>query len=280
MQIGRIKITFLDGGCLRLDGGAMFGIIPKVLWQRVAQPDDKNRIDLATTCLLIETAGRRIIVESGIGNKYGPKDRDIFALSDQWLLDSLAAAKVEPESIDTVILTHLHFDHAGGATRWNSDGRAIPTFPRATYIVQRGEWEDAVNGYYVMTATYRDENLKPLAESGRLKLVEGDGEVLPGVAVRLMPGHTRHQQGVIISDGSQTAIQPGDLMPTSSHVGLRYNMAYDLLPYDNMMNKTRLLEEAVARDWTLLLGQDPHHTAFRPRLEGAGRYSLTRVEQL
>jgi len=279
IEIGNIKVTLFDGGRLKLDGGAMFGIIPKVLWQKLSPPDDLNRIQLATTCLLIETAGRRVLVETGVGHKYSPKDRDIFGIGPTWILDSLTAARVEPESIDTVVLTHLHFDHAGGATRLNENGQAVPTFPRATYIVQRGEWDDAQNGYYVMNATYRSENLDPLAASGRLKLVEGEGEVAPGICVRPLPGHTRYQQAVIIRSGGRTALQPADLMPTAAHVGIRYNMAYDLLPYDNMQNKKQLLAEAVGGQYLLLLGQDPHHTAFAVRQTASERYELERAPQ-
>lgn len=276
MSSDRIKITFLDGGRLKLDGGAMFGIIPKALWQRLTPADEANRIQLGTTCLLIDTAGRRLLVETGIGNKYGAKDREFFALSEHWLLDSLVARGIDPASIDTVVLTHLHFDHAGGATRVDEAlARPVPTFPRAEYVVQRGEWEDAMSGYCVMSATYRSENLEPLAESGRLKLVEGDGEIAPGVWLRVLPGHTRHQQGVIIRDGGRTLVQPADLMPTAAHVGARYNMSYDLLPYDNMKNKLRLLTEAAEGGWTLLLGQDAQHTAYSVNREGDERFRLT-----
>lgn len=300
LHVGDMRVRLLDGGRLKLDGGAMFGIIPKPLWARLAPADERNRIDIGCTCLLIETAGRRILVDTGVGNKYGDKDRDIFAISNHWLLDSLRAEQVEPESIDTVILTHLHFDHAGGATTWAghdagsqtgaaalqalSDDRrdagptkAVPTFPRATYVVQRGEWDDGATGHFVMTATYRKENLEPLAASGRLKLIDGDGEIAPGVSVRVLPGHTRYQQGIVLRDRDQIAVQPADLMPTAAHVGLRYNMAYDLLPYENMVNKGRLLSEGAAGGWMFLLAQDPLHTAHRVKSEGPERYSIARV---
>ena len=277
LHVGDIRLTLFDGGRLRLDGGAMFGIIPKPLWQRLAPPDDRNRIRIGCTCVMAESGGRRILIDTGVGNKYSEKDRDIFEISQHWIADAMQAAGVDPVSIDTVILTHLHFDHAGGATRMGADQRPTPTFPRATYLVQRGEWEDAIGGYYVMTATYRDENLRPLAESGRLVLLDGEAEVAPGMRVRPLPGHTRHQQGVLIYDRGRTAVQPGDLMPTSAHVGLRYNMGYDLLPYDNMVNKRRLLEEAAAGNWTLLLGQDPDHTAYTVQRESEERFTLARV---
>lgn len=263
MQLGDVRVSFLDGGRLSLDGGAMFGIIPKPLWARSATPDDRNRIALGTAVLLVETAGRRIIVESGVGNKYDAKDRDIFALSEHWLADSLAAAAIDPESIDTVILTHLHFDHAGGITRMDGAGKLAPTFPRARVVVARGEWNDACEGHYVMTGTYRPENLAPLEVSGRLELVDGEAEIAPGVRVRPLPGHTRHQQGLLISGGGQTLCCPADLIPTSAHLGLRWNMAYDLLPYENMKSKERLLAEALKGGWTLLLAQDASWVTWR-----------------
>ena len=278
IQLGDLKCRILDGGRFKLDGGAMFGIIPKPLWSRLASADDQNRIDLAMTCLLIETAGRRILVETGCGDKFNDKERAIWSISDHWLLDSLRAGGIEPESIDTVILTHLHFDHAGGSTRHDADGNLRPTFPRARYVVQRGEWEDYKSGHFVMTATYRAENLEPLVEAGLLDLVDGDAEIAPGVAVRKFPGHTRHQQGVILQGGGLTAVQPADLMPTSAHLGLPYNMAYDLLPYENMQNKRRLIEEAAAGGWLMLLAQDPKQLAYSISRNERGAYALKPLE--
>ncbi len=270
MHLGDIRVRFLDGGRLSLDGGAMFGIIPKPLWQRTVRCDERNRISLGTTCLLVETAGRRIIIESGIGSKYDAKDRDIFELSSQCLVDSLGAVGVEQESVDTVILTHLHFDHAGGITSAGADGVVRPTFPRAKVFVQRGEWDDAVSGYCVMTGTYRRENLEPLERDGRLVLLGGDGEIAPGVSVRAVPGHTRHQQGVLIEGGGRALFNPADLIPTAAHIGLRYNMAYDLQPYENMLTKKRVLEEAISGGWTLLLAQDGTWNTWRPTAGAKG----------
>lgn len=277
LHVGDLRVSFLNGGRLKLDGGAMFGIIPKPLWQRLAPADELNRIELTTTCLLVETAGRRIIVESGIGNKYEARDREIFALSETWLLDSLRAVQIDPESIDVVILTHLHFDHAGGGT-FDPDGRgARPTFPRARYIVPRGEWDDSRAGYFVMTATYREENLAPLERAGLLELVDGEAEVAPGVSVRPLPGHTRHQQGVLIHHADRGLLHVADLIPTAAHLGLRYNMAYDLLPYENMRTKQRVLEECAQCGWTVVFGQDPHWSTWRIS-KGARGFEAVQVE--
>jgi len=276
IHLGDIRITILDGGWLKLDGGAMFGIIPKPVWSKKVEADESNRIALATTCLLVETAGRRVLIESGVGDrsKYDEKERGFFDLSGHWLVSSLEAAGADPASIDFLILTHLHFDHAGGGTTSDGKGGFHPTFPRARYVVQRGEWQDAVEAHAVMSGTYRPENLAPLENAGVLALVDGDAEILPGVSVALLPGHTRHQQSVILRSGGQEAVLPADLMPTSAHVGLRWNMAYDLLPFENMVNKQRLLELAVRRESLLILGQDPHRAAWRAESDGLGGFKL------
>lgn len=274
--VGDLTLTILDGGHLWLDGGAMFGIIPKPLWSKTVDVDETNRIPLATSCFLVEAGGKRILVESGTGPrvKYSEKEQGFFSFSGHWIVDSLAAAGIERESVDFVLLTHLHFDHAGGATMPDGRGGYVPTFPRAKYVVQRGEWRDAVEGHAVMTGTYRKENLEPLERAGVLALTDGEAEIALGVAVRMLPGHTRHQQGVVFSSGGQQAILPADLMPTSAHVGLRHNMAYDLMPFENMQNKERLLKEAAQGGSTLLLGQDPANAVWHVSSGERGRYSL------
>lgn len=280
VNIGDLHLTILSGGRLWLDGGAMFGIIPKPLWSRLVEVDEANRIPLETNCVYIETAGKRILVETGVGprGKFDDKEQGFFRLGDDWLLDSLAAAGIDPGSIDIVILTHLHFDHAGGGTIADGRGGYRPTFPRARYVVQRGEWQDAVEGHAVMTGTYRRENLAPLEAAGVLALVEGAAEIVPGITVTPLPGHTRHQQAVYFRSGGQTVVQPADLMPTSAHAGIRYNMAYDLLPYENMKNKERVLDDAMRGGWRLLLGQDPRHPLWSVHSDGTGRLSLARAE--
>lgn len=279
LRVGDLALTLLDGGELWLDGGAMFGIIPKPMWSRLVQPDEANRIPLAMTCTLVETAGRRVLIETGAGDaaKYPEKERGFFRFAGYWLLDSLATAGVDPASIDTVLLTHLHFDHAGGGTMPDGKGGFLPTFPRARYVVQKGEWDDAVAGHAVMTGTYRPENLGPLEAAGVLSFVDGEAEIAPGIRVRPLPGHTRHQQSVTIESGGERLLLPADAMPTSAHAGIRYNMAYDLLPHENMVNKQRLLAEAAAAGTTLLLGQDPGQSLWRVTAAAGGRFELKAV---
>ncbi|RIK62640.1 MAG: MBL fold metallo-hydrolase [Planctomycetota bacterium] len=276
LQIGDLPVRILDGGSLWLDGGAMFGIIPKPVWSRTVEVDESNRIPLATTCFLVETGGRRVLIESGCGHlsKYSEKEQGFFSFGGHWLLASLQAIGLDRGDIDIVILTHLHFDHAGGGTMPDGGGGWEPTFPRARYVVQRGEWEDAVSGHAVMTGTYRRENLEPLDRAGVLALADGPAEIAPGVSVRVLPGHTRHQQGVWLESGGRRAALPADLMPTSAHVGFRYNMAYDLLPFENMVNKESLLRRAVEEDLTLLLGQDPTGAVWRVEKHAVRGYVL------
>ncbi|MFH1418532.1 MAG: MBL fold metallo-hydrolase [Planctomycetota bacterium] len=275
MQLGDLTIKLLDGGELWLDGGAMFGVIPKPVWSKLVEVDESNRIPLAMTCALVETGGKRILIETGAGEPlgYGERERGFFRFRDHWVLDSLEAAGVERGSIDYVILTHLHFDHAGGVTMADGHGGHVPTFPNARYIVQRGEWEDAVNGHAVMRTTYRTENLAPLEEADVLSLADGRAEIVPGISVTPMPGHTRYHQGVVIESGEQRIVQPGDLLPTAAHVGTRYNMGYDLLQHENMEQKGRLLETACEAGSLLLLGQDPTD-AIRRIEKGSRGFSL------
>lgn len=280
LQFGDLAVTILDGGGLKLDGGAMFGIIPKPVWSRKVEADELNRISLATSCLLVETAGQRVLVETGVGDpaKFEEKERGFFDLADFSVQASLDAAGVDPDSIDVVLLTHLHFDHAGGGTTSDGRGGFRPTFRRARYVVQSGEWRDAVDGHAVMSGTYRRENLAPLESAGVLSLIDGEATIAPGVSVMPLPGHTRHQQAVILEGGGRRAVLPADLMPTAAHAGLRWNMAYDLLPFENMENKRRLLSRAAAEGWTLLLGQDPAHVAWEVASDGAGGFRLSASE--
>ena len=280
LRIGDLSITILDGGHLRLDGGAMFGIIPKSLWSRLVEVDTQNRIPLAMTCLLLEHAGRRILIETGAGDrsKYGEKERGFFDFAPHSIVESLAAAGIDRESIDTVILTHLHFDHAGGVSMPDGRGGYTLTFPNARHVVQRGEWEDAVNDHVVMTGSYREENLAPLENAGVLSFVDnGEAEIVPGLRVRMLSGHTRYQLGVVFESGDRRMLLPADCLPTAAHVGLRFNMGYDLLPFENMKTKEQLLLDAAESGYELLLGQDPHHVLWRVNREASDRYALSPV---
>lgn len=237
----------------------MFGIVPKPLWQRLSPADEKNRIRLACNCLLVEWphSDRRVIVETGHGPKYGAKEQEIFAIDpERWLLAGLRAAAVEPESITDVVVTHLHFDHAGGLT-WEREGVLAATFPNARVHVQRQEFADARDNYSTMKTTYRAENLEPIA-AGAWVLHEGPGECVPGVEVLPTPGHTRGHQSVLVRGSERTGFFPGDLLPTAAHVGAPYNMAYDLFPLENRESKQTCLRRAAEERWLIFLGHERH----------------------
>ncbi|MCP4548260.1 MAG: MBL fold metallo-hydrolase [bacterium] len=245
-----VKLTNLNDGQFRLDGGAMFGVVPRVLWAKNDPPDEWNRILLGLHCLLVEGPDFKVLIDTGVGNKEGDKFADMFALTRTAdLFDGLAAHGLEPEAITHVINTHLHFDHAGGNTRLNAAGEPVPSFPNARYIVQRGEWEDAVNPNEVTRASYLQRNLLPTLEAGQLDLVEGECEVLPGITVLPAPGHTPHHQCVLIDLGERKVWHTGDLIPTSNHLPLPWIMAYDLFPLDTLAAKRRLLERQRAENW-------------------------------
>ncbi|MEW6254115.1 MAG: MBL fold metallo-hydrolase [Planctomycetota bacterium] len=242
-DLGDCTVTLISGGRLKLDGGAMFGVIPKALWSRACPADEHNRIQLACNCLLVEWSGsdRRLIIETGHGPKHAAKEQKIFAIDPAlWLLPSLAARGVDPASITDVVVSHLHFDHAGGLT-CELDGRLVPTFPNARVYAQRREYEDACANFGVMTATYRPENFRPLEEAGTLRLLDGAGEIIPGVAALPTPGHTHGHHSIAVTGRDRTLVFGGDLMPTRHHLGAPYNMAYDLLPLENRASKQRLL---------------------------------------
>lgn len=246
----------LRAGSFRLDGGTMFGIIPKALWVRLTPPDDLNRIQLQTNCLLLDDGKQKILIETGYGNKFDEKGREMFDLEPRWIGQALEEHGVDRMEIDAVVVTHLHFDHAGGLTWSEAPGAPPqPSFPNARVFVQRQEWEDALNNKSTMTRTYLRENLDPVA--GQLELLDGECEALPGIAVLPTRGHTWGQQGVVFHDDAGPILFPGDMMPTASHAGLAYNMAYDVLPYDNLLTKRSLLARCAREGWRIAIDHEP-----------------------
>jgi glyoxylase-like metal-dependent hydrolase (beta-lactamase superfamily II) len=236
-----------------LDGGAMFGIVPKTLWSQVTPPDDHNRIRLGLYPLLVFTEPK-ILIDTGIGNKSPAKMQKIYRIDGSHLLDSLHAFNVEPQDIGLVINTHLHFDHAGGNT-WHHHDTVIPTFPNAQYLIQRDEW-NAANTFTELTqASYLTENFDPLQD--QVTLINGSKEILPGVTVIQTGGHTMGHQIVKITSGESTGIYLGDLIPTTSHLPLPYIMAYDLNPLDTLKVKKDVLAQAAKEQWTLFFEHDP-----------------------
>lgn len=269
--------TVLNAGRFRLDGGSMFGVVPKALWARMVEPDDANRIPLQTNCVLLDDGSTRVLIETGYGGKWSAKERKIFALEERTVLDALGEADVDPATIDVVIVTHLHFDHAGGLTHLDRRDEPMSSFPNARIVVQRQEWEDALANKSTMTKTYLRSHLDPVRD--QVRVVEDDTEVAPGVTVWPMPGHTWGQQAVRFETGDGVVCFPGDVLPTINHVGAAFNMGYDMLPYRNMLSKQALLAQAEAEGWRMVLDHDPATPVVRVVRDDAGRFELTPVEQ-
>ncbi len=258
MKIGGYELFGIETGRFGLDGGAMFGVVPRPLWEKTNPPDDRNRISMAARALLLVGNGRVILIDTGNGSKFNEKLTGIYRIdtSDSDLLSSLRKHGVGPDDVTDVILTHLHFDHAGGSTR--RDGAAVvPTFPRARYVVQREHWEAALRPTERDRASFMQDDFMPLREHGLLDFTEGEGTVLPGVDVRLVHGHTAALQCPVISDGSSTLFYCADLIPLTAHVQLPWIMAYDLRPLQTLEEKRRLLAEAADRNWVLFFEHDP-----------------------
>ncbi|HEY3354292.1 MAG TPA: MBL fold metallo-hydrolase [Polyangia bacterium] len=272
MRLGRVGLRVVNGGDFRLDGGAMHGVVPKTLWGRLVPCDERNRVPYSTACLLVETAGRRVLVETGNGDKLTPRQRDIYGIAhEESIITALAAVGVAPETIDLVVLTHLHFDHAGGATR-RAGRELVPTFPRARHVVQRRELQDALHPHERNRASYLPENILPLLEHRVLEEVEGEVEVAPGVRVVPTPGHTAGHQSVLIDGGDGCrALFLGDVVPTAVHVPLPYIMAYDLEPVVTLETKRALFARALAEGWLLVFGHDHAHQAATLRADEADR---------
>ncbi|MBU0508089.1 MBL fold metallo-hydrolase [bacterium] len=262
MRIGPYKVSAIEAGDFRLDGGAMFGVVPKVLWNRTNRADELNRIEMVMRCLLIEDADRKILVDSGAGDKEGQKFTDMYAVDNTQnsLLRSLAALAIKPEQITDVIHTHLHFDHAGGSTRLDS-GRVVPMFPNARHYVQKRHWVHALNPTDRDRASFFDHNYRPVQEAGLLELVEGDTELFPGVELIVHDGHSPAMQSVRVFGGDSSIWFPADLIPLSVHVPLPYIMGYDLFPMTTLAEKKRLLPRALEEKWILVYEHDPRITA-------------------
>ena len=257
MHFGEIEVLPLHGGNFYLDGGAMFGVVPKTLWEKKAPADDRNRIRLAANSLLVRAANKNILVETGNGTKWDPKLRNIYGIQGgDPLRDSLARLGVAPEKVDMVVNTHLHFDHAGGNTRV-ADGRDVPTFPNAQYVVQRAELEHAMNPTERDRASYVADRFAPVSEAGQWRLVDGDVEIVPGISVVRIPGHNADIQAVKISGGNRTVIFVADMLPTRHHLPLAWMPGYDLYPLQTLETKRKRIAEIVAQGWIVAFGHDP-----------------------
>jgi glyoxylase-like metal-dependent hydrolase (beta-lactamase superfamily II) len=261
ITLGEFELVSLSDGYFRLDGGAMFGVVPKPLWSRRTPADERNRITLGLRPLLVR--GREtMIIDAGIGDKMDAKQVDIYGIDRSRHLDhSMADAGLSTHDIQVAVATHLHFDHVGGFTARDSAGRVRPRFPAARYVVRTAEWDDATHPHERNRASYLAENFAPLAEAGVLEVVDGDAEIMPGVRVRRSGGHTMHHQVVMIESGRGTAVFAADMLPTTAHVDEAWIMGYDLYPMDTLAFKREFVREAIEREYLVFFEHDPRIAA-------------------
>ncbi len=253
---GDLRLTVLDAGTLWLDGGAMFGVVPKPLWSRERPPDEANRIRLGMNVLLVDDGRERILVDTGAGTDWDPKPKSIYRLEPKGAAEILAPAGLTPDDVDLVVCSHLHFDHAGGNTRRSATGAWVPAFPNATYVVQRGELEFARWRNERIRASYVADHFEPLVAEGRVRFVEGEVSPRPRLSLRLAPGHTPWMQVPVIDAGERKVAFLADLVPTASHLPYPWVMGYDVEPLRTLESKRRLLPEAHREGWIVVFEHD------------------------
>jgi glyoxylase-like metal-dependent hydrolase (beta-lactamase superfamily II) len=264
--LGDFRIHALEAGLQRLDGGAMFGVVPKPLWERRIPADERNRIPLGLRCLLVETPNELVLIETGLGNKEDDKFLGIYGVENRAatgsdapdrLHEAIRDAGFTADDVTVVVDTHLHFDHAGGNTYRDGEGQVRLAFPRARYVVQRGEWEWAHSANERTQASYLPHNFEPVEAAGAWHFVEGETEVVPGISVFLTPGHCPFHQSVLVRSAGQTACFLGDVVPTMAHLPLPWIMGYDVEPLRTLESKRALLRRAAAEEWLLVSTHDP-----------------------
>ncbi len=260
-SVGGVQIHALEAGLQRLDGGAMFGVVPRPLWEKRIQPDERHRIPLALRCLLVEAPSALVLVDTGIGNKESDKFKAIYGVENEGrptrLEEAIREAGFEPGDVDLVVSTHLHFDHAGGNTIRRPDGGVEPAFPAARYTVQRGEWDFAHRRNERIQASYLPDNFDPVQEAGLWDFVEGEVLLTEGIRLLPTPGHTPYHQSVLIESEGETACYLADVCPTTAHVPLPWIMGYDLDPLATLESKRGLWDRALHEEWLLIFEHDP-----------------------
>ncbi len=280
MQFGDFRVEIVPDTEFRLDGGAMFGVVPRTLWSRVCPPDEQNRIRMNMNCVFVETGSERILVETGIGEKWSAKHKEMYGIArERSLPESLRAiAGLAAEDISIVINTHLHFDHAGGNTSVNGGARAMPAFPNARYFVSKHELEHAQAPTERDRASYFPENWQPLIESGQLETKESDYEVVPGLRMETYPGHNRSMQCWRLQSRGQTIFGFADLVPMRAHVSYPWIMGYDLFPTETLEAKKKLLPQAAREEWACLFYHDPDQPLCK-LIEEDGKLRAVSIEE-
>lgn len=281
-KIGALTVHAIQAGGQRLDGGAMFGVVPKPLWEKRIPADERNRIQLGMRCLLIEHPSGLVLIDTGAGNKEDDKFKNIYGIENEGangltkLEDGLAQIGVTPADIAIVINTHLHFDHAGGNTRFAPDGSLEITFPNATYIVKRGEYDYATHPNERTAASYFDRNYVPLDAAEKIEWVSREKEIVKGIRVVPTPGHTPFHQSVLIESAGERAFYLGDIVPTQAHLPLPWIMGYDVEPLVTLETKRRILKQAVDENWLVIFEHDASVAWGRVEHDGKA-YRLTDV---
>ena len=260
MKVGGIRVHLLEAGLQWLDGGAMFGVVPRPLWEKKIPPDERHRIPLALRCLLIEAPNALVLVDTGVGDKESEKFRKIYGVDNEGsptrLQDAMASLDIRPGDVEMVISTHLHFDHAGGNTLRTEDGSFSPAFPNARHIMHAGELNFGVSPNERIRASYMEKNFIPLTEAGLVDTVDGESLLVDGVRVLTTPGHTPYHQSVVVESQGETAIFLADLCPTSAHLPLPWIMGYDVEPLVTLQTKKTLWERIRKEGWTMIFQHD------------------------
>ena len=279
ISAGQFELTVVSGGTLRSDGGTMFGVIPKAMWSRVCPADDANRILMETNCLLVRTPESLGLIDTGYGDKLPEKVRRRGCLEDGApLRRSLQAVGVAPDDIDWVILTHLHFDHAGGLTTRRDDGQLVPVFPSARHFVQKIEWEDALSGRPELAGAYTPDDFVPVQEAGLLNLVDGDQELFSGISVERTDGHTRGHQLVRLVSEDRTVVYVGDVSPMAAHVRTFWTMSYDQYPLTTRVTKPRILGAIADSRHIAVFPHDPRVPIARLERDDRTEFTVIPVE--
>ncbi|HZQ95184.1 MAG TPA: MBL fold metallo-hydrolase [Candidatus Sulfotelmatobacter sp.] len=298
LTLGNFELNIFSDGQYPLDGGAFFGVVPKVMWSKKVTADERNYCTAGLNSLLIRTGSETVLVETGMGNKLPERMRKFYGQPAQ-LLDNLAAGGVSPDDIDIVINSHLHFDHCGWNTMRDKAGKIVPTFPRAKYYAPWGEWEYARHPSERDAISFMSENYDPLVESGRMTLLKGGEQIVPGISVKIFPGHTAHMMGIIIR-GSQrphpvaqnatrvghpqdslscpTACYISDLIPTTAHIDLTWGMGFDLYPLQTIQSKKEYYAQAVPEKWLTVFTHDPEIPWGYVEKDDAGKMTVRRLE--
>ena len=274
MRLGGFELKAVDSGHFRLDGGAMFGVVPRVLWEKTDPADENNRISMQMRALYVEYGGHRLLIDSGAGTKLSEKMLRNYQIECLPFREAVENHGIDPDSITDVIATHLHFDHAGGYTYYGDKGEIKLSFPDAVHYIQKRQWEAALNPNEKDRASYFPENFVEIENLGELKLLEGESEIFPGVKVIPVDGHTAGQQVVLVETDEGSLLYCGDLIPLASHVNLPYIMSYDHFPLKTLEEKKELLGRAANENWILFFEHDPKIAACRVKKNEKGKFEI------